>query len=170
MLNIPARAFFGPMEEVLVLRKDYDGQQYDQKKVITLYNLDFCDEIASRIDTKEFGSQVWRFEAIRQMFRDQHDAFRDQGGPRCFIALLTVRDQMDAGKLRDFLSENLYGDTLTYLEACGGLESLPSEGACDWDSLLGTQSVYSQHFAPVSFQSQYFSHFFPCGEISRFSN
>ena len=135
LLNIPARAFFGPMEEVLVLRKDYDGQQYDQKKVITLYNLDFCDEIASHIDTKEFGGQVWRFEAIRQMFRDQHDAFRDQGGPRCFIALLTVRDQMDAGKLRDFLSENLYGDTLTYLEACGGLESLPSEGA-----VIGTHS------------------------------
>lgn len=135
LLNVPGRAYFGPMEEVVVLRKDYDGQQYDQKKVITLYNLDFCDEIASRIHTREYGGQVWRFEAIRQIFRDQHDAFREHGGPKYFIALLTVRDQMDAEKLRGFLSENLYDDTHAYLEACGGINSLPSQG-----SVIGTHS------------------------------
>ena len=61
VLGIPGHAFFGPMEEVVILRQDYDGTPYDQNKLITLYNLDFCDEIASRIATKEQGAQIWRF-------------------------------------------------------------------------------------------------------------
>ena len=128
LLGIPGQAFFGPMEEVVILRRDYDGNHYDQKKVITLYNLDFCDELASRIDTTEQGKQVWRFEAIRQILRDQQQAFQELGGPGFFVILLTVRDQMDSQKLQGFLSGSLYEDTRAYLDVCGGIESLPPEG------------------------------------------
>ena len=135
LLNIPHQAFFGPIEEVVVLRKDYDGQDYEQTNVVTLYNLDFCDEIASRIETREHGRQTWRFDAFRHIFRDQIQAYEQNGGPRCFIALLTVRDQINADRLRELLSENLYGDTQSYLESCGGIDSLPSNG-----HLIGTHT------------------------------
>lgn len=127
-LGIPGHAFFGPMEEVVVLRKDYDGTSYTQNGVVTLYNLDFCDEIASRISTRDRGQQMWRFEAIRQILRDQAEAFREQGRPRSFLILLTVRDQMDARKLRNFLAGRLYDDTRAYVESCGGAEALPDSG------------------------------------------
>ncbi|MBI4303868.1 MAG: hypothetical protein HY665_05975 [Chloroflexi bacterium] len=133
VLGIPGRAFFGPMEEVVTLRQDYDGARYEPDKVITLYNLDFCDEISSRIATRERGVQLWRFEAIRQILRDQRESFQHFGGPRFFIMLLTVRDQINADRLRGFLSRNLYGDAETFLQACGGIGSLPPNGA-----LVGT--------------------------------
>ncbi len=135
LLGIPARAFFGPMEEVVILRKDYDGTPYNQNKVITLYNLDFCDEISSRIATREQGRQVWRFEAIRQILRDQRQCYDVTQGPCYFIILITVRDQIDANRLRDFLLNNLYSETSNYINVCGGIESLPSSGY-----VLGTHS------------------------------
>lgn len=135
ILGIPGHAFFGPMEEVVILRRDYDGKHYDQKTVMTLYNLDFCDEISSSIPTKKQGKRVWRFEAIRQIFRDQKNAFQSYGGPRWFIVLLTVRDQIDSQKLRELLSKNLYEETVTYLKACGGTRSLPAQG-----HVLGTHT------------------------------
>jgi hypothetical protein len=135
VLGIPGHAFFGPMEEVVILRRDYDGTAYQQNKVITLYNLDFCDEIGSRISTREQGEQLWRFEAIRQILRDQRQCFQQYGGPSFFIVMLTVRDQIDAAKLRELLSANLYDDTQAYLDVCGGVGSLPSQGY-----VLGTHS------------------------------
>ena len=135
LLGVPGHAFFGPMEEVVVLRQDYDGKRYDQKRVITLYNLDFCDEIASRISTREQGKQVWRFEAIRQILRDQQQSFQQHGDPSVFVVLLTVRDQIDSQKLRGFLSGSLYDDTRAYLESCGGVKSLALQGP-----VLGTHT------------------------------
>ena len=135
LLGIPGHAYFGPMEEVVVLRQDYDGKRYDQNRVITLYNLDFCNEVSSRISTRERGEQVWRFEAIRQILRDQQQAYQQHGEPSCFILLLTVRDQIDAGKLRSLLSGNLYDDTSEYLQSCGGMNALPPQGP-----LLGTHT------------------------------
>ena len=135
VLGVPGHAFFGPMEEVVVLGHDYDGSRYFHKKVITLYNLDFCDEVASRISTRKQGEQIWRFEAIRQILRDQRQAFQQYGEPSFFIVLLTVRDQISAEKLRTYLSGNLYSDTRVYLEACGGISSLPSQGP-----LMGTHT------------------------------
>ena len=128
LLRIPHSAFYGPMEEVVVLRSDYDGQIYEQNNLVTLYNLDFCDEIASRIETKRHGRPIWRFEALRLIFRDQIQAFQQNGGPTYFIALLTVRNQINSERLRDLLSGNLYGDTQSYLESCGGINSLPLQG------------------------------------------
>lgn len=135
LLGIPGHAYFGPMEEVVLLRRDYDGSAYQQNKVITLYNLDFCDEISSPIETREQGPQVWRFDAIRQIVRDQRECYQAQGGASHFVLLLTVRDQIDVQKLRGFLASNLYADTNSYLNKCGGLGSLPSAGP-----VLGTHT------------------------------
>lgn len=102
--KIPGMAYFGSFEQVVILRKDIDGQNYSQNNLITLYNLDFCDEITSKIETQEYGKQVWRFEAIRQILRDQADCYKRDGNPRHFIMMLTVRNQSSGAKLHDLLS------------------------------------------------------------------
>lgn len=135
LLGIPGHAYFGPIEEVVILRKDYDGGDYGQERVVTLYNLDFCDEIGSRIATRGQGRQVWRFEAIRQILRDQREVYRRLDGPSLFVILLTVRDQIDSQKLAGFLRTGLYGDTQAFIGTCASLNPLPSTGY-----VLGTHS------------------------------
>src|SRR5713226_9391029 len=76
MLGIPGYAYFGSMEEVVILRQDYDGMEYKQDKLVTLYNLDFCDEITSKIETAQAGKQLLRFAAIRQILLDQHECYK----------------------------------------------------------------------------------------------
>ena len=39
-----------------------------------------------------------------------------------------MRDQINAGRLRGLLAENLYDDTRSYLEACGGMDAVPLDG------------------------------------------
>ena len=157
--GVPGHAFFGPMEEVVILRQDYDGKPYDPRKIITLYNLDFCDEISSRIDTRE-GKKVWRFEAIRQILTDQKLAFQDHGGPGVFVILLTVRDQIDSRKLRRFLSKGLYDDTKAYLEVCGGIESLPKSGFVlgthTWALKAFVHNTLRQYFANPHISASFF--------------
>ena len=91
--GIPGRAYCGSFEEVVHLRRDCDGQDYDQGGLVTLYNLDFCDEISSPVSTQERGQRVWRFQAIRQVLRDQVEYFNEAGPPKHFILMLTVRNQ-----------------------------------------------------------------------------
>ena len=69
--GIPGRAYCGSFEEVVLLRKDFEGQDYVQDEVVTLYNLDFCNEISSPVETREGGRKMLRFEAIRQVLWDQ---------------------------------------------------------------------------------------------------
>lgn len=135
LLDIPGHAYFGPLEEVVILHEDYDGTQYRQERVVTLYNLDFCDEIGSPIHTRRQGRSVLRFEAIRQILRDQRECYRRLGGPSLFVMLLTVRNQIGVRRLRAFLARNLYHDTREYVEACNGLTPLPVSG-----HVLGTHT------------------------------
>ncbi len=88
LLGIPGYAYFGSMEEVVILRTDYEGLEYKQDKFITLYNLDFCDEIGSKVDTAQAGKQLWRYEAIRQVLLDQQECYKRVGGPGLFLILL----------------------------------------------------------------------------------
>ncbi len=127
-LGIRSITYFGSLEEVVVLRKDLDGQEYGQENLITLYNLDFCNEIASRVDTRE-GLKAWRFEALRTVVKDQHDCYRRNGGQPCFIILLTVRNQIRAEQIRDFLRpRNLIADVDRYCRICEPHRRIPGRG------------------------------------------
>lgn len=135
-LGIPGVVYFGSFEEVVILRKDYDGQEYKQDKVITLYNLDFCDEIASQIETRELGRRVWRFKALRVILQDQRECYRQFDGPSWFIILLTVRNQINADRIRAFLTEqNLLADTQRYYQTGQTSHPIPSTGP-----LIGTHA------------------------------
>jgi hypothetical protein len=101
--GVPGVAYFGSFEEVVMLRMDYDGQKYSQDKLVTLYNLDFCNEITSAVETLQ-GKRVWRFEAIRQILRDQAACYEQNKGPRHFIMMLTVRDQTSGKNIQPLLS------------------------------------------------------------------
>lgn len=126
--GIPGIAYYGSMEEVITLRQDFDGQRYSQAKVITLYNLDFCSEIASSIDTREQGKKVLRFEAIRQVLRDQAECYRMVGGPNYFILMLTVRNQIGAKKIHDFLNAPLLAEAERFRDECGKIVPIPNGG------------------------------------------
>jgi hypothetical protein len=136
--GIPGIAYFGSFEEVVMLRKDFDGQDYSQTKTITLYNLDFCDEITSKVETREYGKQVWRFEAIRQILRDQAECFQRDGRPRHFIMMLTIRNQSSGVKLHHLLSgPALLAEAKEHRQGCSA--SNPFEEGSN-DPLIGTHT------------------------------
>ena len=134
-LDIPGIAYLGSFEEVVILRKDRDGQPYKQDKVITLYNLDFCDEIASLVDTLEFGKQLWRFEALRIILEDQKQCYLQARKPCHFIILLTVRNQIEASQIRTFLERSLLSETRAYYSTCEKAKPIPPNGP-----LIGTHA------------------------------
>ena len=121
-----------------MLRKDYDGQDYSQTKLVTLYNLDFCDEITSKVETQEHGRQVWRFEAIRQILRDQAECFKREKRPRHFIMMLTIRNQSSGPKLHQLLSgPTLLAEAKEHRHGCSGSNPFPEES---YDPLIGTHT------------------------------
>lgn len=128
VLGIRGVAYFGSLEEVVILRKDMDGTPYEQNDVITLYNLDFCDEIASRVDTRE-GGKEWRFEALRVIIQDQSTCFRRSGGASHFVILLTVRNQIGARRIRELLGRaHLTAESQRYYRTCDRVNRIPGHG------------------------------------------
>jgi len=122
-------AYWGSFEEVVMLRKDFEGQLYAQSKIITLYNLDFCNEITSRVDTQKQGKKAWRFEAIRQLLRDQGMCFERDGAPRHFIMMLTIRNQTSPQRIRPLLSgPSLLAEAKTHHDGCIVKNPLPKDG------------------------------------------
>lgn len=119
-LGIRHVAYFGSFEEVVIRRKDFEGQEYKQDKLITLYNLDFCDEISSSIITKDRDKKRWRYEAIRVILQDQKRCYREreEDQPCYFIILLTVRNQIEAKRVIEYLNGKPLEETHSYVENC----------------------------------------------------
>jgi len=128
LLDVPGTAYFGSLEEVVTLRKDFDGTPYSQEKLVTLYNFDFCDEISSAINTRQGGRKVLRFEAIRQVLHDQVNCYQGTAGPNYFLFMLTIRNQMDAAKLASFLKKPLLAEVKRFRDDCSQLNQLPARG------------------------------------------
>lgn len=101
LLGIPHALYCGFFEDVLIRKMDLDGKRYEQDEIVTLYNLDFCDSITSKIVTKT-GSRCLRFEALRSLLNYQHQLSQSSQGGR-FIFFLTVRDQMHTNEIWRFL-------------------------------------------------------------------
>jgi hypothetical protein len=128
-LGVTGRAYFGSFEEVVVLRKDFEGTNYVQDRVVTLYNLDFCNEIGSKIETSTRGKKCWRFHAIRQILHDQQDCFSREEAPSWFILMITVRNQIEAAKIREFLKpKGLNGLARDHQDRCAALNPIPQSG------------------------------------------
>lgn len=143
-------AYYGSLEEVVLLKRDFEGTPYSQKHVITLYNFDFCDEIASPISTQTRGEKVLRFHAIRQVFRDQAECYRQTKRPNYFFLLLTIRNQIGAAKIRKFLNKELLAQARDFYDKCRILEPLPKSGdlvgTCPWALKTFLFDLLSQNF------------------------
>ena len=114
---IPGYAFYGSIEQVVILRKDVEGQVYRQNNLITLYNLDFCDEICSKIFTLNSEEKIWRYEALRTIIADQKNAYLNSNQkPNTFILLITVRNQIDSNNLRAILSDIRQANAMSRLD------------------------------------------------------
>lgn len=125
--NINGYAYYGSFEEVVMLRKDFEGKAYTQGKLVTLYNLDFCDEISSAVATSEGTRKVWRFEAIRQVLADQKECYRQDQSQDYFLIFLTVRNQIHSTKVRQYLRKSLFEETSNYKRACDLINEIPSD-------------------------------------------
>jgi hypothetical protein len=160
LLGVPGIAYWGSFEEVVILRSDYDGQKYSQDKLVNLYNLDFCDEIASHISTRNKGKRVWRFEAIRQVLRDQVECYRTKGGPNWFVLMLTIRNQIDAKKIRQFLKNQLLAETNDFRAKCELQKPLPQDGplsrSYSWTLKAFIFNLMCQNFANPNISALFF--------------
>jgi hypothetical protein len=135
--DIRGSAYCGSFEEVVMLRRDLDGQHYAQPRFVTLYNLDFCDELTSRVDTRT-GPRVLRFEAIRQILRDQATCYLADKSTQHFILLLTARNQTSADKLHALLGGvELLAQVKSHQDICEGLNPIPDTRS---NPLVGTHT------------------------------
>ena len=135
--GISGNAYYGSLEEVVILGVDNDGQKYSQNNLVTLYNLDFCDEIASRIETKERGERIWRFEAIRQILRDQEACYHKDRANKYFILMITFRNQIASNKIRSLLQNaQLLAEVDAFCQVGNSHVPLPMEN----QALIGTHA------------------------------
>jgi len=164
--QIPGYVYCGPMEDVILRGEDFDGQKFTNDKLITLYNLDFCDEISSTVLTKNKGEQLLRFQSINRILTDHHRIFQKNPEHNYFLLLLTVRNQIDAARLRTYLTSGLLDESWDHLEKCGGVNALPRTGPC-----LGTvtwaMKTFIYNFLRQSFYAPRISSlFFPIVKYS----
>jgi len=128
LARVPWKAYYGSIEQVILLREDIDGSKYTQTKLVTLYNLDFCDEITSKIPTRE-GKKCLRFELIRQLLTDQHECFRNNPELDTFIILLTARNQTSSRFMRSYLAdeEDLDASTHSFVKKANKARPIPRD-------------------------------------------
>jgi hypothetical protein len=130
-LNIRHVVYCGSFEDVVIRREDYEGQEYKQDKLITLYNLDFCDEISSYVETREREQKRLRYEAIRVILSDQKQCYlnRSDNQPCYFIILLTIRNQIEAGRVIEYMSKDKpLKETYSYFRNCCKGHAIPTSG------------------------------------------
>jgi len=95
------QCYYGDIETVVVWGYDRDNEPFVQEELITLYNLDFCDHISSKIDVPpqpgepSAPRECMRFQALRDLLRHQRQQYNKGADPR-FIVLLTVREGVHA--------------------------------------------------------------------------
>jgi len=115
LLNIPHTVYCGFFENTILQELDNDGQPYTQNnELVTLYNLDFCNSISGKIETKD-GSRQLRFAAIRTLLQIQEEICSPTG-QMYFIILLTIRDELHKTVMNNFIShEEKSADMVTFL-------------------------------------------------------
>lgn len=113
----------GYIEEVVI--KGYDNSPYqnlfEQKNLITLYNLDFCNDIASPIEyTDKYGNaqKVFKFNAIQKLLQYQDSISKTSDR---FIFLLTVHCSYDGSELQNFVNDPPDAVVKEYLKKYHGM-------------------------------------------------
>lgn len=115
--RLPHKVFFGSFENVVTLGQDNLGQAYTHDRVVTLVNLDFTNQIDSKIGTPT-GKKVMRFEAIRTFLSSQKTAYDKDQSNNWFVLLLTFRDQMNYTQMKSAVENPFSSQSTDYVNAC----------------------------------------------------
>lgn len=95
----------GYLEEVVLKKKDNSPQaiKFENKKFITLYNLDFCNDISSPIEFVDDNGDLqtaFKFDAIKELIQLQKSISKISNR---FLFLLTVHCSYNGKELESFL-------------------------------------------------------------------
>ena len=126
LMAMPQSTYYGSIERVVLMRKDLDDTDYVQERLITLYNLDFCSEITSRVLVRG-GKRCLRFEVLKQLLRDQHESYLQSDRKRdFFVLLLTARNQTTGNNIhRYLLNGKMHSDTSDFIEQAKKKSDVP---------------------------------------------
>lgn len=108
----------GYLEEVVLKGKDNSPQSisFENQNFITLYNLDFCNDIASPLEfVDEFGDiqTAFKFDAIKKLISIQKDISQISNR---FLFLLTVHCNYNGKELENFLNNPPNATIKVFLE------------------------------------------------------
>lgn len=114
--RIPSIVYTGYLEDVVLDSVDANGEALKLDETVTLYNLDFCNNISSKIIQPK-GHKCMRFAALRALMSIQDNVFV-HGGDSRFVILLTVRQEIHDYVLKAFqVRQDLPNATAGYLAA-----------------------------------------------------
>ncbi len=106
----------GYIEEVLIKGRDTAGEQFGQEDFITVYNLDFCNSIATPLRyIAEDGSiqSAFKSQAIRELLNWQRRAAVDPGK---FVMFLTLHSSFLADEEARYLKQEASQPVAGYLK------------------------------------------------------
>lgn len=112
----------GYIEEVILKGRDNSNLEFVQNEVVTIYNLDFCNQITSPlqfVDKNGYPAQAFKFDAVRELLRFQ-SLLSDITTK--FIMLLTINCGYDGAELNDFI---INCENTEISEYCKNVRSLP---------------------------------------------
>ena len=102
LLDLPHAVYHGNIEDVVLHKKDLDEKEFKVEKFITLYNLDFCKAITSKVPTGN-SRKCLKFEAIREIVSMQRTLYRKTGASK-FVMLITVFEAFHRTEMDSFIS------------------------------------------------------------------
>jgi len=132
--GLPFDVYYGDMETVVIWGRDIEDRPFVQEEMITLYNLDFCDNISSKIEVpplfegdggNTIGKECMRFEALRRLLRLQADLY-SKGGDSRFIVLITVREGLDGAAIREWRKADNPQEVRQWLNKALGNKKIPN--------------------------------------------
>ncbi|MBI4684379.1 MAG: hypothetical protein HY755_04185 [Nitrospirae bacterium] len=97
----------GYIEEVVLRGRDISGNIFSQNDVVTIYNLDFCNEITSPlpiVDDKGNTQRVYKSHAIKKLLEIQRDITASSRSKK-FIMFLTVHASHRDKEMQIFQSQ-----------------------------------------------------------------
>ncbi|MCK5058222.1 MAG: hypothetical protein KAT34_16335 [Candidatus Aminicenantes bacterium] len=114
----------GYIEEVLLRGRDNSNIDFFQNDAITIYNLDFCNQITSPIsftDKKGELKSAYKFDAVKELMNHQSNVNTQS---KKFIMFLTMQCGYDGKELHDFITHHGDKSVSTYMKQ---VKKIPGE-------------------------------------------
>lgn len=106
----------GYIEEVLIRGTDTVGKVYQQERIVTVYNLDFCNAITVPLSYVDGGAmyEAYKSEAIQKLLWLQKECSCDSD-PAKFVMFLTIHSDFFPKEEERFLMQKQEADVERYL-------------------------------------------------------